>query len=209
MEAKGTKILAIAGGSASGKSLLSKFLRELLPLEHSLITIDSYYLCNKHLPMHERERVNYDHPEALEWDLFELHLHELRKGEVAKIPKYNFATHSREPEHYEVPPKEVVLVDGIFALYPKILQDFSTIKIFVDAPEKLRFERRLARDVRERGRTPESVERQWKETVEPMYQRHCLPTKQFADVHVENTGTDESCLREEAENIIELLLQKN
>ena len=192
----GPRLIGVAGGTAGGKTTFCLKQREILPpggLE--ILSLDSYYRCNRRLPLEERGRVNYDHPRAFEAELLVRHLKELRSGAGIEAPCYDFATHSRAPGTRPVRPAQFILVEGILTLHWPELREIFEYRIFVDAPADLRLERRMQRDVAERGRTPESVLRQWNETVEPMYREFCEPTRRFADRIVDGTAEEYEDIR--------------
>lgn len=176
-----TRIIAVAGGTASGKTTLARDLVRVGGASKlRIIPLDAYYRCNGHLTPEARALINYDHPDAFEVGLLEKHLAALAAGGAVDVPQYDFSTHSRSAKTSHVAPPEVIVIEGILALhYPGVRQVYYR-SVFVDTPDALRFTRRLARDVRERGRTEDSVHRQWEETVQPMHAQFCAPTKAFA-----------------------------
>lgn len=179
-------IVIIAGGTASGKTTLSSRLcSKGRPGEVSTIFFDSYHCCQSKLAPSEREKVNYDHPSALEDELLVEHIDRLLASIAIEIPRYDFASHTRSNATELVNPAPVILVDGILSLYFPQLRERGDLKLYVDAPVDLRFERRLRRDVAERGRTPESVRQQWESTVHPMHQQYVEPSKKFADAIID------------------------
>ena len=137
-----------------------------------------------HLPAEERERWNFDDPASLDWELVVAQLAALKNGEAIEQPRYNFATHTREAGSETVRPGAVVIVEGIFALHHEAARALYDTRVFVELEDDVCFARRLERDMRERGRTSESVLRQYEETVRPMCVRHILPTRAYADVVV-------------------------
>jgi uridine kinase len=177
--------LGIAGGTAGGKSTLTaKLLEALGPARACCILVDSYYRAQHDTPLSQRALVNYDHPDSLEFDLLLSHLEDLSAGRPVEVPVYSYADHDRTSQTTLVKPLELIIIEGILALYPPELRKFYNYAVFVDAPEQVRFERRLERDTKERGRTPESVHQQWKATVEPMHRQFCEPGKRIADLVV-------------------------
>ena len=176
-----TYILGVAGGSGSGKTFFAQALAKKLGEQAFVLYQDNYYIDQSH-------KFNFDHPDALDFDLMAEHLKSLKDGEDIRIPKYDFATHSRLEETIFQPWKRVVIVDGILILtQPKLLEIFDDA-IFVETPEDIRFARRLNRDVVERGRTPEGVKAQFEKQVKPMHDLFVEPSKKQA-THV-SSGVD-------------------
>jgi len=190
------KIVAVAGGTASGKTTLARDLYRIGGAERvQVIPLDSYYRCHEHLPMEERAAINYDHPQVFEIDLLRRHLDTLRSGEPVEVPTYEFATHSRSTTTMRVEPTDVVLVEGILALHYPQLREVYSYSVFVDTADKLRFDRRLKRDIRERGRTEDSVFLQWEQTVHPMHVQFCAPTISLASEIVSGEVWDDEIVR--------------
>ena len=173
-------LLGIAGGSGSGKSTLVAALADALaPATVARISFDAYYLDRTEPD--PGATVNFDHPDALEAELLAKHLRALKSGHAVEVPTYDFSTHRRRTESAQVAPADFVLVDGILLLaFPALIELFDGT-VFVDLPEGDRLARRKTRDVRERGRTPESVDRQFATTVRPMHERFVEPSKRLAD----------------------------
>ncbi len=179
-------LIGIAGGSGSGKTTFAKkVLKGINGLDSTLLHMDSYYL-------NEQPKVNYtssgkpnfDHPNAFDWDLLRVHLAELKKGNSIKCPIYDFKQSARTEEFERVGPCRVVLFEGIFALYDQAIREMLDIKCFLHVDSDIRFTRRLHRDVKERGRSLESVISQYYDTVRPMYQKYLDPQRQYADFTV-------------------------
>lgn len=181
-------IIGIAGGTGSGKSTLADNIRKEFANNITMLSHDYYYKSNSHLSFDERKKLNYDHPDAFDTDLLIEHLNKLKKGEVIYRPNYSFVTHLREEQTVEVVPKKVILLDGILIFENKELRDMMDIKIFVDTDADIRFIRRLVRDVRDRGRTLESVIEQYTTTVKPMHEQFVEPSKKYADIIVPEGG---------------------
>lgn len=182
-------IVGVAGGTGSGKTTVSQAILERVgPDRIAYIQHDSYYRDLSHLPLEERARVNFDHPDALENELLVQHLRQLCAGQPAEVPIYDFTTHTRRPETRTVYPHRVILVEGILIFADKTLRDMMDVKIFVDTDADIRFIRRLQRDIAERGRTMESVIRQYLETVRPMHLEFVEPSKRYADVIIPEGG---------------------
>ena len=176
-------ILGIAGGSGSGKStVVEEICRRLHPTPVSVIRHDSYYKDLVHLPLEARAETNFDHPDALETSLLVEHLARLRAGEAVEVPVYDFATHTRAKDLLRVEATALVIVDGILVLADPRLRDLMDIKVFVQADADIRFIRRLRRDMRERGRSLESVVDQYEGTVRPMHLAFVEGSRAFADI---------------------------
>ncbi|MDH4467675.1 MAG: uridine kinase [Bacteriovoracaceae bacterium] len=181
-------LVGIAGGSGSGKTTFAYKITEIVANELggeeiSILSMDSYYLPTQpksHLS--ETGKPNFDHPSAFDWELLRFHLESLKKGESIDVPVYNFSKSARENNQTKkVGPASVVLFEGIFSLFLKEIRDILDIKVFLHVDADMRFTRRLHRDVKERGRSLESVIAQYYETVRPMYQKYLDPQRQFAD----------------------------
>ena len=179
-------MIGIAGPSCSGKSELAMRLASRLPCEAPLIfSLDDYYRDLSHLPPSGREQHNFDDPDALEAPLIELHLSALASGEEIHKPRYRFDTHTRAEETDRLEPASFVIVEGLYALYWSGVRRMLGTKVFIETDDAICFARRLERDVRERGRNPSFVVSQCSRHTRPMYERHVLPTKRFADVVVQ------------------------
>lgn len=176
-------IIGIAGGTGSGKTVLAHTLAGLIDSKNvAIIQYDSYYKDRNHLPVPERAKVNYDHPDALDTELLIQHLRELIAGNPAEIPVYNFATHCRNAKRIIVHPVKVIILEGILLLAKAELREFLDIKVFVDVDPDMRFIHRLERDMMGRSRTIDSVIKQYIETSKPMHTKYVEPTKQYADI---------------------------
>lgn len=194
-------IIGIAGGTGSGKSTLAENIEKEFKHNITMLSHDYYYKSNSNLPFEERKKLNYDHPDAFETDLLIDHLTKLKNGETIKRPSYSFVNHLREQETYEVVPKKVIIVEGILLFENKTLRDMMDIKIFVDADADIRFIRRLLRDVKERGRTLDSVVEQYCTTVKPMHEQFVEPSKKYADIIVPEGGYNQVALNMIVEKI--------
>ncbi len=196
--------IGVAGGTGSGKTTVAEaIVSRIGPHRIAYIQHDSYYRDLSHLPPGERMRRNFDHPDALESELLVSHLAALKRGEAVDIPVYDFTTHVRTAITRRVEPRKVILVEGILIFAEKDLREQFDIRIFVDTDPDLRFLRRLRRDIAERGRTVESVIRQYLETVRPMHLEFVEPSKRWADVIIPEGGfntvaLDMVCARVEA-----------
>jgi len=173
-------LIGIAGPSCAGKTELSRNLATALAA--SVLPLDCYYFDLANLSMAERARFNFDEPRALDHDLFFRHVQALGRGEEIERPVYDFATHSRTGTVERIAPGPFVIVEGLFVLHWRDVRSLFGTRIFVDLPDEACLERRVVRDVRERGRTVESVRRQFFETVRPMADLHVRPTRVFADL---------------------------
>lgn len=192
-------LIAIAGPSGSGKSLFAQLLHEqvkarLPALDLSLITEDAYYRDQAQVPLPERDRVNYDHPDALEHDLLIKHLGCLRDGHAVDVPVYDYAVHTRAPDVVHVSPTPVIVVEGILLLTNEQLRNCFDVCFYLDAPLDVCLVRRLERDTRERGRSLESVLAQYRETVRPMYHRFIKPSAEHADMVITGGGKNQAAL---------------
>lgn len=179
----GPLVIGVAGGSGSGKTtIINEILKELDDIDVVTIPHDAYYKENSDLALEERARINYDHPDALETDLLVCHLKELLAGREVEIPEYDFTSHSRKAKGTIKAPARLVIVEGILIFADQALRDLFHVKIFVDTDEDIRFIRRLQRDMKERGRTLESVIQQYLATVKPMHNAFVQPSRRFADI---------------------------
>lgn len=176
-------IIGIAGGTGSGKTTVVNSIAQNLNSQ-SMVTIqhDSYYRDRSHLSPQERKEINYDHPDALETDLLVRHLKELITGQKVEIPEYDFAAHTRQEKGNIVASAKVIIVEGVFIFTDSELREMLDLKIFVDtADDDIRFIRRLQRDIKDRGRSMESVIQQYMKTVRPMHRKFVEPSKEYAD----------------------------
>ncbi len=176
-------VIGVAGGSGSGKTTVANAIKgglgasSIVMLQH-----DSYYKNNRNLSITELQNLNYDHPDSLETSLLVYHLKELLAGREVEVPVYDFATHSRRRSGIIVKPAQVIIVEGILIFVENELRETMDVKIFVDTDSDIRFIRRLRRDIEERGRTMDSVIKQYIETVKPMHETFVEPSKKYADV---------------------------
>ncbi|MCA9783797.1 MAG: uridine kinase [Calditrichaeota bacterium] len=178
-----TILIGVAGGTGSGKTLVARTLVKQLGGRVAVLEQDNYYNANTELSLEERLKINYDHPDAFDQELLLEHVQQLLHGESVEMPVYNFSSHSRkEDETIHLEHQKVVIVEGILILYFPRLRELMDIKVFVDTDNDLRFIRRLRRDVEERGRSLDSVIRQYETTVRPMHMQFVEPTKRHADL---------------------------
>ncbi len=188
-------VLGIAGGSGSGKSTVVARVEAIVgPGRLALLPMDNYYKDLGHLPLAERAKTNYDHPDAFDLDLLVEHLDALSAGRAVEMPQYSFVEHARLPETKRVEPAPVIVVEGILALYDPRLRERMDLKVYVDADPDVRFIRRLRRDIAERGRTVESVIEQYLSSVRPMHLAFVEPTKRYADLIVPGGGMNTPAL---------------
>ncbi|MGL4476478.1 MAG: uridine kinase [Shewanella sp.] len=186
-------IIAIAGASASGKSLIANTIykelcRDLGTDQIGVINEDAYYRDQGHLSMDQRVKTNYDHPKALDHELLCQHLTALKAGKAVDVPVYSYTEHTRLPQVMTMTPKKVIILEGILLLTDPCLRQLMDASVFMDTPLDICFLRRLTRDVEERGRTMESVIDQYKKTVRPMFLQFIEPSKQYADIIVPRGG---------------------
>ena len=188
-------MIGVAGGTCSGKTTVSERLADLAGIERlALIKLDSYYVSLSHLPLEERAKFNYDHPNAFDWQLLTQHLGMLANGEPIPVPIYDFTIYDRTTEVRMLPPAGTVVVEGILVLYEPDLRDRFDLKLYIDTDADLRFIRRLQRDTAERGRTPDSIIAQYLESVRPSHEQFIEPSKRYADVIFPRGGLNEPAI---------------
>lgn len=182
-------IIGIAGGTGSGKTTVANAILARVGAENiAFLPHDSYYRDLADLPRAQRDMVNFDHPDSLETGLLVEHLRDLRRWVAAQVPVYDFTTHSRTARTLTIKPQPVILVEGILVFAEPALRAMFDVKIFVDTDADVRFIRRLQRDIQDRGRTVESVIRQYETTVRPMHLEFVEPSKRYADVIIPEGG---------------------
>lgn len=186
-------VIAIAGASASGKSLIAqtiyrKLRKDFSSQEIGVISEDRYYRDQTHLPMEQRVLTNYDHPNAMEHELLVTHLKALKAGQTVQLPNYSYTEHTRMEETTEFAPKKVIILEGILLLNVPELRELMHTSVFMDTPLDICLIRRLTRDVAERGRSMASVLAQYQATVRPMFMQFIEPSKQYADIIVPRGG---------------------
>ena len=175
------RLFGICGGSGAGKTTLAIQLIQRLGDERvSVLSFDAYYRDLSHITMEERKQVNYDHPDSLDNELFAAHLTELRAGRSVDVPEYDFSTHTRTGGATRVEARDVVIVEGILLFSFPGIHDLLDHAVFIDVPEQIRLERRIRRDVAERGRDADDVRRQFAEFVAPMHDEHVQPFRDRA-----------------------------
>ncbi|CAM3818431.1 uridine kinase [Mesobacillus zeae] len=182
-------VIGVAGGSGSGKTSVTKAIYESFK-GHSIMMLqqDYYYKDQSHLPIEERLKTNYDHPLAFDNDLLIEHLEKLLRYEAIEKPVYDYTIHTRSQEIIHVEPKDVIILEGILILEDDRLRDLMDIKLYVDTDADLRIIRRLLRDIKERGRSMDSVIEQYVGVVRPMHNQFIEPTKRYADIIVPEGG---------------------
>lgn len=184
---KKSVIIAVAGGSASGKTtVVDKIIEGFDSLDVTVIKHDDYYKDQSHMSMEERYKVNYDHPFSLDNDLMYQDILKLIKGETITKPIYDFEAHTRSNKTEQVAPTKIIILEGILIMEDERIRDLCDIKLFVEADDDLRFIRRLQRDMEERGRSLDSVISQYLNTVKPMHFAFVKPSKRYADVIIPN-----------------------
>lgn len=187
-------IIGIAGGTGSGKTTLARKIQEAFPGQSILISQDSYYKDLSRLSIEEREAVNFDHPDSLDFDLLAHHLQELKKGKRIQKPVYNFQTHTREQQTESIFPHKLIIIEGILLFSVPEVCNHCDIKFFIDADDDVRLLRRIQRDIHERARTFESVCIQYLTTVKPMHEAFVQPSKKMADLIVPRGGENQRAL---------------
>ena len=181
-------LIGVAGGTGSGKTTLTRHLKEHFGDAVTVIGHDSYYKRQEGRTFEERSIVNYDHPDAFDTDLLIRHLKELKAGRPIQCPVYSYADHNRTDRTVEILPSRVIVVEGILIFQDAALRDMFDIKIFVETDADERILRRCLRDVEERGRTLQSVAEQYLATVKPMHEMYVEPTRKYADIVVLGGG---------------------
>jgi uridine kinase len=185
-------IIGIAGGTGSGKSTVARKVASALDASSvAFIDMDAYYHNYAHLSMEQRRKINWDHPNAFDWELLLTHLRDLAAGKPIDKPEYDFVSHLRRAERIRVPAADVVVVDGILLLADQRIRELCDVKVFVDTDADIRLIRRLRRDIVERGRPLEEILDQYLTTVQPMHLEFVEPSKRYADVIVPRGGHNE------------------
>lgn len=185
-------VIGIAGGSGSGKTTLAKEIERRLGQRVIMLSHDAYYKRHDDIPFHEREKLNYDHPDALETELLVEHIRQLKAGHPIDCPVYDFSDHNRSDATVRIQPRRVIVVEGILIFQDKALRELMDLRIFVDAEADVRLCRRIQRDVSQRGRTVDSVLTQYEDTVRPMHLKFVEPTKKYASFILPNGGKDKA-----------------
>ena len=191
-----SKFVGIDGGSCSGKTTVVNTLVEAFEGSVSTIAFDSYYRDQGHMTLDERAQVNYDHPDSLDVELFVSDIQSLRDGSSIDTPIYDFSTHTRSNESKIVAPSDLVVLDGILLLAFPEITNLLDLAVFIEASEEIRFNRRIPRDIQERGRTAEQSSAQFKETVQPMHKRFVAPSICHADLIIDGEQSPQLSLAE-------------
>ena len=188
-------IIGIAGGTGSGKTTVVRKIMESIPLDKvALIPQDSYYNDTTHLTMEERRKINFDHPDAFDWALLTQQIHDLRQGKAIEQPTYSYLESNRQEETMHIEPCEVIIIEGIMALWNKQLRNLMDLKIFVDADPDERLIRVIQRDIVERGRTTQMVIDRYLDVLKPMHEEFIEPTKRYADLIIPQGGMNERAI---------------
>lgn len=176
------KIIAVAGGSASGKSSIVKQIDETFEDDLIVIGHDNYYKAHDDMSFDQRSKLNYDYPGAFDNELFYQDLLKLQQGQSIDMPRYDYTIHTRSKETTRIRPSKIILIEGILVLEDKKIRDITDTKVFIDADSDVRLQRRILRDTKERGRSLESVLEQYIKQVKPMHEKYVEPTKKYADI---------------------------
>ena len=201
-----TIIIGLAGGTGSGKTTIANVILHRVGAQHiAYVPHDAYYRNFSDLPKAQRDLINWDHPDSLDTDLMIEHVKALKAGRPVDLPVYDFTRHARTSRTVRVEPQPIILVEGILIFADPRLRELFDVKIFVDTDADIRFIRRLQRDIAERGRTAESVVRQYLDTVRPMHLEFVEPSKRYADVIIPEGGLNEVAMDMVVARIAELL----
>ncbi len=178
--------IGIGGGTASGKSAIAKYLLNYFGKDNcAIIKVDSYYHDLKHMSMEEREKQNFDNPNAIDFNSLIKDVNLLAKNKMIHVPVYDYKTHTRSNSFEKIESQEIIIIEGLFSLYNTIIKSYLNIKIFVDTLESTRLERRIKRDLQKRERTHDSILKQFNTMVIPMHNKYVEPTKSCADLIIE------------------------
>ena len=188
------RVIGITGGSGSGKSTIVRKISEVCP-DFAFIPQDNYYKSASFINNSNITAFNFDHPDAFDMELMHKHLSDLKNGIGIDMPLYDFVHHCRRPETVHLDPAPLIIVEGLMVLHDPEIRKLLDLKIYVDTPDDIRFIRRLQRDINERGRTVESVIKQYLEVVRPGHSSFIEPTKEYADLIVPEGGYNESALQ--------------
>lgn len=183
-----TYVIGVAGGTASGKTTIVRIIKEYFGEDIELIGHDCYYKAHDTMPFSEREKLNYDHPESFDTERMVADVLALKEGKAIERPVYDYSIHNRAKETVTVYPKKILMLEGILILESEALRNLMDLKIFVDTDADERLMRRITRDMAERGRSVESVLRQYRTTVKPMHEQFIEPSKKYADLIIPRGG---------------------
>ena len=198
------KIIGVAGGTGSGKTTVVKKIVEALPPHYvAVVPLDSYYNDTSDMTDAERKAINFDHPDAFDWELLNKHVRQLKAGEAVEQPTYSYILSNRLPETVHVEPKPVILIEGIMTLVNKELRDMMDIRIFVDTDSDERLIRNIQRDVLERGRTVDMVIDRYLKVLKPMHEQFIEPSKKYADIIIPLGGENKTGI-----NILKTYIEK-
>ena len=198
-------IIGIAGGTGSGKTTVVRKIVDSLPKgEVVVLPQDSYYKDSSHVPVEERQNINFDHPNAFDWELLTSQIAQLKQGKAIEQPTYSYLTCTRQPETIHIEPKNVIIVEGILALCDPDLRSQMDLKIFVDADSDERLIRVISRDIVERGRTAEDVMKRYTKVLKPMHLQFIEPTKRYADLIIPEGGNNKIAI-----DIITMFVEKH
>jgi uridine kinase len=198
-------IIGIAGGTGSGKTtVVNKIIERLAEKDVTILSQDAYYRDNSDLPLEERQKINFDHPDALEFELLAENIRKLKRGETVEQPIYSYLTCTRAVETTTIIPRKAIIVEGILILWPKELRKLMDIKIFVDCEADVRLSRVIHRDMVERGRDVQTVLQRYEDTVRPSHLQFIEPTKRYADIIVPEGGNNKVAI-----NIITQYIEKH
>lgn len=185
-------VIGIAGGTGSGKTTVVRKLMESLPEGIAIeLALDSYYHDSSHIPREERQSINYDHPDAFDWELLCYHIEMLQSGKAIEQPVYDYISSTRLSDTIHREPHEVIIIEGILALYHDQLREQMGLKVFVDADSDERLLRVIKRDIIKRGRTVEAVMKRYTEVLKPMHLQFIEPTKRYANLIIPHGGKNE------------------
>lgn len=188
-------IISVGGGTGSGKTTVAQNIKKIIGDEIcDILPMDNYYRDMGHIPLDERRKYNYDHPDMIEHTLLLKHLKQLQENKAIELPDYDYSQYIRIGAT-KFAPKRVIIVEGIFALYYEELRKMYDLAIYVDTESDIRFIRRLERDIKERGRNIDSVIKQYTETVKPMHDAYVEPTKKYADIIIPEGGFNEKAIQ--------------
>jgi len=203
-------IIGISGGTASGKTtIVSKLFNHYGKNKSVIIAQDSYYKDQNVLNYEQRTKINYDHPDAIDIELLYDNLFSLRSGKVINKPNYDYKTHTRDVNFESIYPKNLIFVEGTLVFHFKQLADLMLLKIFIHCSERIRFNRRIERDIKERGRSSASIKKQYVDTVYPMHQKFVKPSQTIADIDISGEYSIKDSTKKIIKSIDIALINKN